>query len=105
MGLMMYKEMLHNNGYLTIDGLYGHRSYHKPQRHEWMQWFAWYPVQTLTWKYIDDIGIYVKYSKWIWFEQILYRKVIDNLAGPGREFAGSSSYTEYISVIDLLKFG
>ena len=91
----------------NLDNLYGHRHYIQPEREPWIPWFAWRPIQLVYWCDEAPFGTDhpIKLSKILWLTTVLRRRVIDNTAGPGHEFAPSYTYWEYTTVFDLFKWG
>lgn len=82
--------------------------YRDPTFGSWHEWFAWYPVRVVTFKEIDmsNIGVatyYIKVYNWTWLKKIARRKVTDRWDGPGRESAGSKTYHEYTTLMELLR--
>lgn len=82
--------------------------YRDPTFENWHEWFAWYPVKVVTFKEIEisSFGVatyYLKVYNWVWCKKIARRKVIDLIDGPGREGAGTKTYYEYTTLMELLR--
>lgn len=81
--------------------------YNDPTFDSWEKWFAWYPVKVVYFYTIDSEHgeIYIKTYQWQWLKNIIRRRVVDRLDGPGRENAGKKTYYEYTTTMVLLTYG
>lgn len=84
--------------------------YNNPSFGTWYEWFAWYPVQVVTYHEIDlsTIGVdtfHLKVYNWVWLKKVSKRKVIDSLDRPGLEGLHKKVYYEYTTLMELLKNG
>jgi hypothetical protein len=89
---------------------YAMHMYHNPSFGQWHKWYAWYPVRIVKFRNIEmsSLGVadfYVKTWSWVWLQEVARRKVIDSLDGPGRETAGTKTYYEYTTTMELLTVG
>ena len=82
--------------------------YRDPTFGTWHEWFALYPVRVVNFKEIEmtSLGVatyYLKVYNWVWLRKVARRKVTDRWDGPGREGAGTKTYYEYTTLMDLLR--
>lgn len=83
--------------------------YSDPTFHEWKEWFSWYPVKVVYFYNVDSHygNVLIKSYRWSWLKNVVRRRVIDRLDGPGREgvIPTSVKYYEYTTMLELLANG
>lgn len=89
----------------TVDALYGHRFYLTPTKHEWETWYAWYPVPIFEWRILGFNDVSFKVRRWVWFERIMRRRIVDRGLSGLAGVIGAKGYTEYTSIEEFLKHG
>lgn len=75
--------------------------YYDPVFSEWKEWFAWYPVRIID-QHCVESGL--KVQRWVWFQKILRRKVVDAKGNIRRRKLQSATVNyEYTTLLFILK--
>ena len=82
---------------LALNALYYHRRYRFPKYGKWEEWYAWHPVEVMSW---SSTHFPVKVSNKVWLKDVVRRSVWDRDSIISKDM----HYYEYITMYDLLRY-